>query len=82
MPEKDIQKKKQAMLGAFIERFMIGFLIPNVDLGMNYALSGLIISLGISLGSAVITKAYVPILIIGAIGGIVIGLISNSVIIK
>lgn len=79
MPEKDRSKKVQAMLGAFAERFMIGFLIPNVDLGIGYVLSGLIIGFGLSLGSAIITKAYIPILTIGAVGGLLIGYISTLV---
>ena len=33
------RKKIEAMLSAFIERFMIAFLIPNVDLGIHPALT-------------------------------------------
>lgn len=77
IPFPDKRKKIEAMTGAFIERFMIGFLIPNVDLGMNYILSALLISIGLSAGTAVITRTYIPILLIGAIGGLLIGIISN-----
>ena len=31
------RKRIEAMTAAFIERFMIGFLIPNVDLGIHPA---------------------------------------------
>ena len=79
MPEKDKRKKYEAILGAFIERFMIGFLIPNTTLGSNFIFSGLIIGLGFSLPTAIITRVYIPIITIGIIGGAIIGFISNSV---
>jgi len=80
MPESDKRKKSEAMIGAFIERFMIGFLIPNVDLGGNYIISGLIISSTFSLSTAIITRAYLPILVIGTLGGLIIGVVSNLII--
>lgn len=79
LPENDKRKKKEAMAGAFVERFMIGFLIPNVDLGIHYALVGLILGLGLSLPSAIITRVYAPIIAIGAIGGILLGFISQTI---
>ena len=69
------RKKAEAMLAAFIERFMIGFLIPNVDLGVHPATSGLLLGIGLSLPSAIITRVYAPIIGIGAIGGSIIGII-------
>lgn len=39
------RKRNEAMSAAFIERFMIGFLIPNVDLGIHPALAGLLLGL-------------------------------------
>ncbi len=79
MPEKDKRKKREAMAGAFIERFMLGFLIPNADLGINYAVSGILLGLGLSLPTAIITRVYAPIVGIGIIGGLVLGLIANAV---
>ncbi len=69
------RKRNEAMSAAFIERFMIGFLIPNVELGIYPALTGLFLGIGLSLPSAIITRAYAPIIGIGAIGGVIIGLI-------
>lgn len=68
------RKMAEAMASAFIERFMIGFLIPNVNLGMGGVATGFLLGLGLSLPSAIITRAYVPIIGIGVVGGIIIGL--------
>jgi len=78
MPEKDKKKKSESMVGAFIERFMLGFLIPNVDLGVNYAISGILLGLGLSLPTAIITRVYAPIVGIGIVGGLIFGIIANS----
>ncbi|HOY46356.1 MAG TPA: hypothetical protein PKU95_01875 [Candidatus Dojkabacteria bacterium] len=80
LPEKDKRKKAEAMISAFIERFMIGFIIPNLDLGIHSAITGLIIGTGLSVPTAIITRIYPPIIGIGVIGGLVIGFITNAVI--
>jgi|SRR5438874_13200196 len=67
--------KRVALAGAFLDRFAIGFLICIVDLPLSGWATGLVVALLISLPSAVITKAYAPILGVGAIGGIIIGII-------
>jgi hypothetical protein len=67
--------KRIAIVGAFLDRFAIGFLICVADLPWPGWLAGLIIALLISLPSAVITKAYAPILGTGAVGGIIVGII-------
>jgi len=54
---------------------MIGFLIPNVELGIHSALTGLLLGISLSMPSAIITRAYAPIIGIGAIGGFIIGFI-------
>lgn len=65
--------KKTAMLGAFASRFAIGFLIPLVKMPIpSWAIGG-VVGLLISLADAIITKAYVPILATGVIGGLLIG---------
>lgn len=79
LPEKDKRKKLEAIIGAFIERFMIGFIIPNMDLGIHPALTGLIVGTGLSVPTAIITRVYPPIIGIGVVGGLIIGLISNLV---
>ena len=72
----EIPDRNLAMAGAFMSRFAIGFLIPNTTLPLAGWLSGLLISLLISIPDAIITGAFVPILGFGAAGGIVIGFIS------
>jgi hypothetical protein len=66
--------KRAAMLGAFINRFAIGFVIPVIALDMPGWGKGLLISLLLSLPDAIITKSYAPILGMGTVGGLVIGL--------
>ncbi len=65
--------KRAALIAAFLNRFAIGLLIAVSDLGLPGWLHGLVISFLLSLPPALMTKAYVPILGIGAIGGLVIG---------
>ena len=69
------RKKIEAMTAAFIERFMIGFLIPQVNFGVPQFVTGLILGFSLSLPSAIITRVYAPIIGIGAIGGLIIGFI-------
>jgi len=75
------RKKTEAMTAAFIERFMIGFLIPNVELGIHPALTGLLLGFALSLPSAIITRAYAPIIGIGIVGSVIIGFIIKAVLI-
>jgi hypothetical protein len=66
--------KRAALIAAFINRFAIGFVIGCVTLpGWPGWLVGLLFALLLSLPAALISKAYAPILIIGAIGGAIIG---------
>jgi hypothetical protein len=67
--------KRAALLGAFLNRFSIGFVIGAVSLPWPGWIVGLTIGLLLSLADAIITKAYAPILILGAVGGTVIGII-------
>lgn len=73
------RKRNEAMSAAFIERFMIGFLIPNVDLGIHQAITGMLLGTLLSISSAIITRAYAPIIGIGAMGGLVIGIVTKAV---
>lgn len=70
---KGLENKRTAMTAAFIERFSIGLLIGASQLPLPSWLQGLFISLLISIPSAIITKAYIPILTTAVIGGLVIG---------
>ena len=73
------RKRSEAMSAAFIERFIIGFLIPNVELGVHPALAGLLLGAGLSLPSAIITGVYAPIMGIGIAGGVIIGFIVKAI---
>jgi hypothetical protein len=66
-----------AITGAFINRFAIGFIIPNITLPFPGWGTGLLIGFLLSLPDAIITGVYGPILSTGIIGGIVIGLLVN-----
>ncbi len=70
-------KKIEAVTSAFIERFMLGFLIPNISLGIHPVTTGILLGLTLSLPSAIITRAYAPIVGIGVAGGIIIGVITS-----
>jgi hypothetical protein len=66
--------KPAALMAAFLNRFAIGFVIGCVTIpGWPGWTIGLVFALLLSLPAAIITKAYAPILIIGAIGGVIIG---------
>jgi hypothetical protein len=67
--------KTAALTGAFINRFAIGFVIGETRLPAPSWVQGLIFGVLLSLPDAIITKAFAPILILGAVGGVVIGLI-------
>ena len=66
--------KTTALLGAFTSRFAIGFVIGCVQLpSWPGWLVGLLFGSLISLPDAMITHKYLPILVLGGIGGLVIG---------
>jgi hypothetical protein len=72
--------KNAALLGAFLNRLTIGIVIgavwgsPQISaLHLSAWLIGAATGLLLSAADAVITKAYVPILAIGTVGGAVIG---------
>ena len=66
--------KTTALLGAFTSRFAIGFVIGCVRLpSWPGWLVGLLFGLLISLPDAIIIHKYVPILVLGGIGGLIIG---------
>jgi|ABSP01.1.fsa_nt_gi hypothetical protein len=71
------RQKQEALVAAFIGRFMNGFLIPLVDIGLPPVMNGILISLGLSLSPAIMSRRYVPILIIGILGGAIIGWIAG-----
>ena len=64
--------KTAARGAAFVERFAIGVVIGCVQLTWPGWLVGLCFGLLLSIPSAIITKGYAPILIMGSLGGVVI----------
>jgi predicted neutral ceramidase superfamily lipid hydrolase len=71
--------KRTALIAAFASRFAIGFLIPLVVMPVPGIAKGALVGLLISLPDAIVTKAYAPILIVGAAGGALIGwLVGNA----
>lgn len=71
--------KRAALTGAFLNRLAIGIVIgialdsPQTRSLAQPWLVGLAIGVLLSLADAIITKAYAPILVFGAVGGAVIG---------
>ena len=55
--------KRAALLGAFIARFGLGFVICNVKLPWPGWIVGFVLGILLSLPDAIITKAMVPILV-------------------
>lgn len=72
--------KREAISSAFVDRFMIGLIVPNATFGLDPMISGLIIGMGLSIPSAIITRAYAPIMVIGAVGGLIIGYVTTMVV--
>jgi hypothetical protein len=70
--------KRTALIAAFASRFAIGFLIPLVALPVAGPVKGALVGLLISLPDAIVTKAYVPILAVGVVGGAIIGFIVGN----
>lgn len=67
--------KRAAITAAFIARFGIGFVIGAARLPWPGWAVGLTFGLLLSIPDAIITKAYGPIIGMGAIGGTIIGVI-------
>jgi len=67
--------KKAAITAAFIARFGIGFAIGAARLPWPGWAAGLCFGLLLSIPDAIITKAYAPIIGMGALGGTIIGVV-------
>ena len=71
--------KRTALVAAFLSRFGIGLVIPILNLPTWPGwLVGVIFGVVLSLPDAAVTKAYAPILIGGAVGGLIIGGITRG----
>lgn len=73
--------KRAALLGAFLNRFAIGLLIPLVHLGVAGWMLGLGLGILLSLPDAIIAKAFAPIVGVGAVGGTIIGWLASYVVV-
>ena len=73
-----LEDKKTAMASAFVNRFSIGFVIGATNLDLADWLSGLLFGALLSLPDAIITKAWIPIMTLGVIGSVVIGLVIGA----
>ncbi len=67
--------KRAAITAAFIARLGIGFVIGSVRLPWPGWAVGRVFGLLLSIPDAIITKAYAPIIGMGTLGGVVIGVI-------
>ena len=65
--------KRAALIGAFLNRFGVGFVIGAAKLPLPGWAAGMIFGLLLSLPDAIITKAYAPIIVLGVLGGAIIG---------
>jgi hypothetical protein len=72
-------EKRRAILAAFLNRFVLGFVVANVALPLPAAVAGAVLGLAVSASDAVITKAYAPILGMGTAMGALAGWIARSV---
>ncbi len=70
--------KRAAITAAFIARFGIGFAIGAARLPWPGWLVGLVFGLLLSVPDAIITKAYAPIIGMGALGGTLIGFLLSK----
>lgn len=65
--------KRAALAAAFLNRFAIGFAIGAAQLAWPGWVIGLTFGLLLSVPEAIITKAWGPIIGMGAVGGVLIG---------
>jgi hypothetical protein len=72
--------KRAALTAAFIDRFGIGLVVALVNVSWPSWTIGVVFGLLLSAPSAIITRAWAPILIFGLVGGLVIGLLLPHVI--
>jgi len=71
----EFSDKRAALIAAFLNRFGVGFVIGAANLPLPGWVSGLIFGLLLSVPDAIITKAYIPIIALGIIGGAIIGFV-------
>lgn len=75
----EMECKRAAIIAAFINRFAMGLVIPTVDVSLPLAFTGLLVGVLFSLPEAIITRAYAPIMVFGAVGGLAVDFIAQAV---
>jgi ABC-type antimicrobial peptide transport system permease subunit len=70
--------KRTALAAAFLDRFAIGFLSSQASMPLPHWAGGAVIGLLVSLPSAVVTKVYLPIVVVGLVGGAICGFIAGK----
>lgn len=74
--------KALAIMSASINRFAIGYFVATTPYPKQGWLRGLLIGFILSLPDAIITKTYAPILGIGILGGLILGLFFDKLVRK
>jgi hypothetical protein len=69
--------KRAALCAAFLNRFAIGVAIGAAQIAWPGWAMGLMFGLLLSVPDAIITKAWAPIIGMGAVGGVLIGLAAS-----
>lgn len=71
------EDKRTALLAAAADRFFLGALVGPVAAGLNLngLLVGAVLGVGLSIGSALVTKSYAAILVMGLLLGGAVGLV-------
>jgi hypothetical protein len=73
----ELPDKTAAITGAFINRFSIGFIIPLLTIRIAGWQRGILIGLLLSVPDAIITRAYIPIISLGVLGGLLVGYLTD-----
>ena len=73
MVPREFPDKRAALSAAFLNRFAIGVAIGAAELAWPGWAVGLMFGLLLSVPDAIITKAWAPIIGMGAVGGVLIG---------
>jgi hypothetical protein len=75
IPFPTLEERRLALVTAFVDRTVLGFIVGPVarGLGVNGVLAGLVLGVGLSVGAALVTRAYLPIIGLGAVFGIGVG---------
>jgi hypothetical protein len=76
LPFPAAAEKRLAMISAFVDRFFLGLVIGPAARGLdaNGLVVGAVLGLGLSLPTAMITRSYGPILVLGTLLGLAVGI--------